>query len=483
MTPVLTSKFPVNGSTFGSSRLFNGSSRNGTVMMYQQQRPLSSTSMAQEASGYGVGNIRGAGGPSMPADPVRAAVAHLLSKAYSLPCSTAAHSFANLVQPTSRFQLALDALLPILESNNASIDLAQRILVSFILYFLYAPHPIAINPFKSVLFAAFVREREQAVKVVNGGGVAANEPFVWVLWKILKGDGSDIGPYSPIALARSPLPPKLRANNLFLDDEMYSTETDIDDPYHTKPKESNQTKSELRDRVVTPGTERQVTSGEDAENERVAKAMQLILDARDRVLTLSEQRVVVPMITQLASSQMITPFDLAPIISCNPTLAHPLCVALIARGGGGWNTIDGEDTEHLSFPSPFLEVLTTLPPTLATFDLMGRLLRDATPADGYGTVADLTKAEVLGKFVSQCVSWLENAEKEEMEGLISDDRVVKGVQNLCRFYHSLIKLSIVDPEAEDFSIEIKQFSLRYSRYEEANALFRALATGGNLTLV
>ena len=52
------------------------------------------------------------------ADPVRVSVGHLLSRAYSLPCSTAAQAFTQLVQPTSRFQLALDALLPLLDTNT-----------------------------------------------------------------------------------------------------------------------------------------------------------------------------------------------------------------------------------------------------------------------------------------------------------------------------------------------------------------------------
>ncbi|KAG7086048.1 hypothetical protein E1B28_003569 [Marasmius oreades] len=498
MSAVLTSKPPIAGTAFALSRLFNAGtmSRNAMVMMYQQQQqqhPFSSGSIAsasEPVTGFGVGiggrGSTGGGAGSMGADPVRAAVAHLLSKAYSLPCSTAAHSFSNLVQPTSRFQLALDALLPILESNASSTDLAQRILVSFILYSLYAPHPIAINPFKSVLFTTFVKEREQAVNVANVGGVALNEPYVWVLWKILKGDGNDIGPYSPSTLARSPLPPKLRATNLFLEDEMYYTEPDIDDfsfSYTKRTEPMNgQTKLETNNRVETTD-ERYITKDEDTENDRVAEAMQLLLDGRGRVLTLSEQRIVLPMIPQLASSQMITPLDLAPIISCNPTIAYPLCVALIApdpalRAKSNEGEEFDTDTYHLLFPSPFLEVLTILPPTLASFDLMGRLLRDFTPADGSLTVAELVKDEVLGRFVSQSISWLENAEREEREGLISDDRVVKGVQNLCRFYHSLIKMSIVDPDVGDYSIEMKQFSLRNSRFEEANALYRALATGG-----
>ncbi len=53
-----------------------------------------------------------------PGDPVRASVGHLLSRAYTLPCSTAAQAFIQLVQPTSRFQLALDVLLPLLDPNN-----------------------------------------------------------------------------------------------------------------------------------------------------------------------------------------------------------------------------------------------------------------------------------------------------------------------------------------------------------------------------
>jgi hypothetical protein len=125
------------------------------------------------------------------------------------------------------------------------IKLDQRILVCFILYSLYAPHPIGINPFKSVLYNTFVKERDQAVKTARVGAVNENEQLVWVLWKILKGDGNDvstvfvvsldnsdrndqIGPYSPSTLARSPLPPKLRASNLTLEEESYKG-----DPYDT----------------------------------------------------------------------------------------------------------------------------------------------------------------------------------------------------------------------------------------------------------
>ena len=55
---------------------------------------------------------------SFSSDPVRASVSHLLARAFSLPCSTAAQAFSQLVQPTAIFQLALDALLPILDADT-----------------------------------------------------------------------------------------------------------------------------------------------------------------------------------------------------------------------------------------------------------------------------------------------------------------------------------------------------------------------------
>ncbi|KAM6491078.1 hypothetical protein JOM56_013317 [Amanita muscaria] len=78
-----------------------------------------------------------------PLDPVKASVAHLLTRAYSLPCSTAAQAFAHLVQPVARFQLALDALLPLLDAGAVEdekngwecvvqlAELPQRILMAY----------------------------------------------------------------------------------------------------------------------------------------------------------------------------------------------------------------------------------------------------------------------------------------------------------------------------------------------------------------
>lgn len=55
--------------------------------------------------------------------------------------------------------------------------------------------------------------------------------------------------------------------------------------------------------------------------------------------------------------------------------------------------------------------------------------------------------------------------------------LISARRQLCRFYNSLIKLSIVDPASDADSAEMAHFTLRNSRFEEANALYRVLAMG------
>lgn len=176
----------------------------------------------------------------------------------------------------------------------------------------------------------------------------------------------------------------------------------------------------------------------DEETERLSQGMTLFLAARDRVLTLSEQRVspsgylntpcadvdacvqtLGPLIPQLTSTPLITSHDLPPLIALNPTLAYPILTALLAQP-----LID-----------TYLDVLRHLPPTLLTFDLLGRLLRETkTVVDrttgGLTTIADLIRSEVLGWFLHESILWLDKAQEEEQAGAISDDRFAKGVQNV-----------------------------------------------------
>lgn len=81
------------------------------------------------------------------------------------------------------------------------------------------------------------------------------------------------------------------------------------------------------------------------------------------------------------------------------------------------------------------DALIHLPPTLNSFDVVGSLLRDKTPmALGSAcvptTVGEAVKSETLGYFLHECISWLDTAEAEERQGLVSEDIFAKGVQNV-----------------------------------------------------
>ena len=57
---------------------------------------------------------------------------------------------------------------------------------------MYAPHPIGINPFKSALYNTFIKERKLAIENQDTINSVEREQLVWVLWKILRGDGQDV---------------------------------------------------------------------------------------------------------------------------------------------------------------------------------------------------------------------------------------------------------------------------------------------------
>ena len=134
---------------------------------------------------------------------------------------------------------------------------------------------------------------------------------------------------------------------------------------------------------------------------------------------------MLPLIPKLTTPPVISSVDLPSILAANPALGHPLVTSLLLS-----------DVE--TGPEPYLDVLRRLPPTLPSFDLIGRLLRDSTAitdasTGGMTTIADLVRTEVLGWFIHECVMWLDRAEQDEREGNISDDRFAKGVQNVRLF--------------------------------------------------
>ena len=121
----------------------------------------------------------------------------------------------------------------------------------------------------------------------------------------------------------------------------------------------------------------------------------------------------------MTATPILTSQDLPQLIANNPTLAHPILVSLLSQP-----VID-----------TYLDVLRHLAPTLPTYDVLGRLLRDSTvvtdhTTGGKTTIADIARNEILGWFIHESIAWLDRAQEEERAGRISDDRFAKGVQNV-----------------------------------------------------
>ncbi|KAF9643041.1 hypothetical protein BDM02DRAFT_3104939 [Thelephora ganbajun] len=404
---------------------------------------------------------------------IRASVAQLLFQARNLPCSKAAQAFTQLLPCISRFQLALDALLPSLDEGNETAD---RILSCYILYSMYAPHPISINPFATVLHAIFVRETNKALEMERDGSLTENDQFVYVLWKILKGDGRDIGPFSPQHILKHPIPTELRAVVLVKDANTRSWQFNLyaGEDLATEDGSITNLANGLGVSSAELTSRPKITPDEDREMVETSRGTSLLLAARERVLSLSEQRVLKPIFSKLVNPPVVAFQDILPIITKNPSIATPLLISLL--------TSPSPSSFHVQ--SMCFDALIRLPPTLNSFDVIGSLLRDKTPmtlgTTGVPTtVGEAIKLETLGYFLHECISWLDTAEIEERQGLVSEDIFAKGVQNLCRFYYSLIKLSILGPAAPDGidTIEMVHFTLRNSRFEDATALYRILVTG------
>ncbi|KAM6492893.1 hypothetical protein JOM56_011027 [Amanita muscaria] len=143
---------------------------------------------------------------------------------------------------------------------------------------------------------------------------------------------AQISPYTPSTLARSPLPPKLRASNLILDDALYNTMFDIDDNvyYYFQSQRLRSASSDPYDKndnqphtiMTRPLQQQQLaptrTLEDERQNEKVAHGMKLLLAARERVLTLAEQRTLIPIMPDLAASQLVASLDMAPLAALNP---------------------------------------------------------------------------------------------------------------------------------------------------------------------
>lgn len=167
-------------------------------------------------------------------------------------------------------------------------------------------------------------------------------------------------------------------------------------------------------------------------------------------------QILTPLIPKLtAPPAVITSIDLGGMISNNSALAYLAVVGLLSNAptssppsippnGQGNPNENGNGIPLLSY----LEVLRHLPPTLPSFDLFGRLLKDRTVVPditiqqpsglpvggGNTTIADLVRLEVLGWFIHSCVDWLDRWDEEERSGGRFDGGFGIGVRNVSVIY-------------------------------------------------
>ena len=126
-------------------------------------------------------------------------------------------------------------------------------------------------------------------------------------------------------------------------------------------------------------------------------------------------------------NSVLSASDIPTLVANNPTIAYPYIISALRA----------TPTEvALHNVSTYSDALKTLPPTLTTFDVLGRLLRDNTPISVVHlgveiTVSHFVRTEVFGPFVLNAIEWIERVEKDEAEGLVNDDRAAKAVQNVC----------------------------------------------------
>jgi hypothetical protein len=157
----------------------------------------------------------------------------------------------------------------------------------------------------------------------------------------------------------------------------------------------------------------------------------------------------------LDALRVITSLDIASLALHNPSVAHLVVVALLLAASSQDQSFPVDSLEPAAMsrshtfiamqPSAIkdhLSALANLPPTLQSFDLLGRLLAESTPVQDLSPplnetivtatirVAELVKSEVLGRFLTQCTGWLDAAAAEEDVGFTSDDRVAQGVRNV-----------------------------------------------------
>jgi hypothetical protein len=75
------------------------------------------------------------------------------------------------------------------------IQNSVRIAAAYVLYLLYAPHHIDLNPFQSAISDLFTAEQSKLIRDLSGDTGETphgNIQLAWTLWKVLRNQGADV---------------------------------------------------------------------------------------------------------------------------------------------------------------------------------------------------------------------------------------------------------------------------------------------------
>ncbi|KAL7412125.1 hypothetical protein BDY24DRAFT_393333 [Mrakia frigida] len=374
---------------------------------------------------------------------LRPRVEELLSSSSTL--FSVAKDVLSLVPSELAFSLVLETALPVLMdlSRPASRRMAALFVVASLQGNSTTPE---LDPFRSCYMALLSRDTQGDAHLEDWekDDVDVDEKVLdWALWYILAGLKDKLSIYTSEQLTTSPFPLPIES---FFGQPTSNSATASDFRAAPRSRETSPTRNTL------------------------AQLIRLTYLAKERALSSKEERLVPSLLPPHTSllPLLFPPSDLPTTTQHNPDLSSLLLLHLHTH-----------QPDHRVF---YLDALSTLPPTLPSLDLISKLLREPPKSNGEEedvSLAEVVRYDVLGRFFGGVVDQLDGLELrkklqgEQEGGTRVEEELARGVSIACRFITSLLSSKTISRD-DGVSVEATSFTLRFSRFSQAQMLYRTL---------
>ncbi|KAF8305572.1 hypothetical protein DL93DRAFT_307514 [Clavulina sp. PMI_390] len=412
-------------------------------------------------------------------------------------CGEAYQYLESKVAPDDRFGLALHLILPAARGESFQLDTLPvnqswpiRIICSYALYRMYAPHAMALNPFLPAL-------QETLGNLTQAPSGLVQDKSRELLKLIIEDSGDKLDGLRPY--------------------EIFSSINHEPPTYSA----ANQQPERDPDHLALQSSLRGIASPNSAQPNVTIEPILLLTDAQSRVLTLSEQKTVLKAINEVDASllaELIPPDRIDSLVENNARIAALPIMRILSA-----NHENAGDLET------YIDSIGFLGPRLSSFDLIGNLLKLEREFEGSElpnldgpSRRGLVRSIVVERFLANCLQAINEYERED-EGNELDDqgRTARSIVMLSKFAIAILrsdgasslpaspapqmnshtaatpiptaaqgKISgPVHPEpllggtnattpsfSEALDVELTNFALQHSRFVEANTLYRALAS-------